>query len=87
MTRTLAVEWAKDKIRVLNVAPGFVATDLNADYMANDTFKKFVQRRIPVGHTAGVGEVARLVAMLVDMDLPSLTGETIFLDGGQSINQ
>jgi enoyl-[acyl-carrier-protein] reductase (NADH) len=55
--------------------------------MANDTFKKFVQRRIPVGHTAGVGEVARLVAMLVDMDLPSLTGETIFLDGGQSINQ
>ena len=87
LTRTLAVEWAKDKIRVLNVAPGFVATDLNADYMANDTFKKFVQRRIPVGHTAGVGEVARLVAMLVDMDLPSLTGETIFLDGGQSINQ
>ena len=87
LTRTLAVEWAKDKIRVLNVAPGFVATDLNADYMAHDTFKNFVRRRIPVGHTAGVGEVARLVAMLVDMDLPSLTGETIFLDGGQSINQ
>ncbi|SVB12336.1 uncharacterized protein METZ01_LOCUS165190 [marine metagenome] len=87
LTRTLAVEWAKDKIRVVNLAPGFVATDLNADYMANDTFKDFVRRRIPVGHTAGVGEVARLVAMLVDMDLPSLTGETIFLDGGQSINQ
>jgi enoyl-[acyl-carrier-protein] reductase (NADH) len=40
-----------------------------------------------VGHTASIDEVARLVAMLVAEDLPSLTGETIFMDGGQNINQ
>ena len=87
LTRTLAVEWARHKIRVLNLAPGFVATDLNSEHMANNSFKEFVQRRIPVGHTASVKEVAQLVAMLVNMDLPSLTGETIFLDGAQNINQ
>ena len=69
------------------MAPGFVATDLNSEHMANNSFKEFVQRRIPVGHTASVKEVAQLVAMLVNMDLPSLTGETIFLDGAQNINQ
>ena len=87
LTRTLAVEWARHKIRVLNLAPGFVATDLNSEHMANNSFKEIVQRRIPVGHTASVKEVAQLVAMLVNMDLPSLTGETIFLDGAQNINQ
>ena len=29
MTRCMAVEWAKDKIRVVNVAPGYIETDLN----------------------------------------------------------
>jgi NAD(P)-dependent dehydrogenase (short-subunit alcohol dehydrogenase family) len=87
LTRTLAVEWARDKIRVLNVAPGFVKTDLNADYMAQDSFQAFMRRRIPTGEASSVEEVARLIAMLVAEDLPSLTGETIVLDGGQSINQ
>ena len=87
LTRTLAVEWARDKIRVLDLAPGFVATDLNAEHMANESFQEFVRRRIPVGHTASVDEVARFIAILVAEDLPSLTGETIFMDGGQNINQ
>ena len=87
LTRTLAVEWARDKIRVLNVAPGFVKTDLNADYMAQDSFQAFMRRRIPTGEASSVEEVSRLIAMLVAEDLPSLTGETIVLDGGQSINQ
>jgi len=87
LTRTLAVEWARDKIRVINVAPGFVKTDLNADYMAQDSFQAFIRRRIPTGEAGSIEEVARLIAMLVAEDLPSLTGETIVLDGGQSINQ
>ena len=87
LTRTLAVEWARDKIRVLNVARGFVKTDLNADYMAQDSFQAFMRRRIPTGEASSVEEVSRLIAMLVAEDLPSLTGETIVLDGGQSINQ
>ncbi len=87
LTRTLAVEWAREKIRLIDVAPGFVTTDLNAEYMAQDSFRAFIRRRIPTGEASSVEEVARLVAMLVAEDLPSLTGETIVMDGGQSINQ
>ncbi|MDP7549170.1 MAG: SDR family oxidoreductase [Alphaproteobacteria bacterium] len=87
LTRTLAVEWAGEKIRVVNVAPGFVKTGLNAEYMTHESFRNFIRRRIPIGDAASVEEVARLVAVLVAEDLPSLTGETIVMDGGQSINQ
>ena len=87
LTRSLAVEWARDKIRVLDVAPGFVSTDLNAEYRAHDSFQAFIKRRIPIGKAASIDEVARLVAMLAIEDLPSLTGETIVMDGAQNINQ
>jgi len=87
ITRGLAVEWAADGIRVLNVAPGFVATDLNRDYMADEKFRRFLKNRIPTGGACEPEEVARLVAMLFQEDLPFLTGETITIDGGQTINQ
>jgi NAD(P)-dependent dehydrogenase (short-subunit alcohol dehydrogenase family) len=87
MTRCLAVEWAKEKIRVLDVAPGFIATDLNKSYMEHDSFNKFLRQRIPTGAPGEPEEVGRLVAMLYDTDLPFLTGETITIDGGQSVNQ
>lgn len=87
ITRSLAVEWAADNIRVLDVAPGFVATDLNLEYMQQESFRRFLQRRIPTGNLGPPEEIGRLVGMLYDEDLPFLTGETIYIDGGQSVNQ
>jgi len=40
---------------------------------------------VPVGVPGGADEVARLVALLFDEALPFLTGETIYLDGGQGM--
>lgn len=87
MTRVLAVEWAKEKIRVIDVAPGFIATDLNKEYLKHDGFHKFLSQRIPAGEIGRPEEVGQLIAMLYGTDLPFLTGETITIDGGQSINQ
>ncbi|MDP6708867.1 MAG: SDR family oxidoreductase [Alphaproteobacteria bacterium] len=87
VTRCLAVEWAKQGIRVINVAPGYVATDLNRNYMESDSFLAFLRQRVPVGRPAEAEEVARLVGALYDEDLPFLTGETIYMDGGQGVNQ
>jgi NAD(P)-dependent dehydrogenase (short-subunit alcohol dehydrogenase family) len=42
--------------------------------------------RIPIGAPGGTADVARLVAALFAEDLPFLTGETIYVDGGQGIN-
>lgn len=86
MTRCLAVEWAKDGIRVLNVAPGYIETDLNKDFLARESVQAFLAKRIPSGKAGRPEDVARLVGVLIDEDIPFLTGETVYLDGGQGMN-
>ena len=86
ITRCLAVEWAKDGITVVNIAPGYVETELNRDYLARDKVRAWLAGRIPIGRPGQPEEVARVVAGLLDAATPLLTGETIYLDGGQAIN-
>jgi NAD(P)-dependent dehydrogenase (short-subunit alcohol dehydrogenase family) len=87
ITRCLAVEWARDNILVFNVAPGFVATDLNRDYLARDKVRTWLGQRIPIGRPGQPEEIGRVVAALIETATPLLAGETIYLDGGQAINQ
>jgi NAD(P)-dependent dehydrogenase (short-subunit alcohol dehydrogenase family) len=84
ITRCLAVEWAQKRIRVLNVAPGYVETELNAEAMKGP-LRAFLQSRVPTGGPGNTADVARLVASLFTEDIPFLTGETIYLDGGQGM--
>ena len=86
MTRCLAVEWACDGIRVINVAPGYIATDLNRDFLAKEKVRQFLAQRIPTGSAGTADDVARLIGALLDESIPFLTGETIYLDGGQGMN-
>jgi NAD(P)-dependent dehydrogenase (short-subunit alcohol dehydrogenase family) len=86
MTRVMAVEWASDGIRAINVAPGYIETDLNRDYLTRPKVAAWMAGRIPIGAPGAPADVARLVAALFAEDLPFLTGETIYLDGGQGIN-
>jgi NAD(P)-dependent dehydrogenase (short-subunit alcohol dehydrogenase family) len=86
MTRCLAVEWARDGIRVLAVAPGYIATDFNSDFFATDKGQELLAARVPVRRAGETAEVGRLVGALFDADIGFLTGETIHIDGGQGIN-
>ena len=86
ITRCLAVEWAADGIRVLNVAPGYVETDLNREFLQNEKVKRFMQKRIPTGGPGEPVDVARVVASLFGEQSAFFTGETIYLDGGHGIN-
>jgi len=85
ITRCLAVEWAAKKIRVLDVAPGYIETELNAEAMRKGALRAFLEARVPTGGPGSVADVARLVAALVSEDIPFLTGETIYVDGGQGM--
>ena len=86
ITRVMAVEWAKDGIRVVNVAPGYIETDLNRDYLSRDKVRAWMKGRIPIGTPGQPDEVARLVGAIFSENLSFLTGETIYVDGGQGIN-
>jgi len=85
ITRCLAVEWASKRIRVMTVAPGYIETDLNSEFLASEKTRSFLASRIPTGGPAQPDQVARLIGCLFDETLPFLTGETIYLDGAQGI--
>ena len=85
ITRCLAVEWASKRIRVLDVAPGYIVTDLNRDAMTQGPLADYLKKRIPSGAMGTTADVARLVAAIFSEDIPFLTGETIYIDGAQGI--
>ena len=71
---------------MLDVAPGYIETDLNRDFLAQDKVKAWMSKRIPAARPGQPEEVARLVAALFAEDIRFLTGETIYVDGGQGMN-
>ena len=75
VTRSLALEYARDGIRVNAVAPGIVDTPLLKD-SPKDVLKSFS----PTGHIADVREIADAVLYLTES--PSVTGEVLHVDGG-----
>ena len=85
ITRCLAVEWAAQNIRVVDVAPGYIATDLNLEVMSAGPLRSYLEKRIPRGEPGTADDVARLVAALYREDLRFLSGETIYIDGAQGI--
>ncbi|HYF19798.1 MAG TPA: SDR family oxidoreductase [Ramlibacter sp.] len=86
ITRVLAVEWASRKIRVMNVAPGYILTDLNAqDLAAGGPLRSYLDKRIPGREPGTAADVGDLVASLFSPAGRFLTGETIYVDGGQGI--
>ncbi|KRB70594.1 SDR family NAD(P)-dependent oxidoreductase [Noviherbaspirillum sp. Root189] len=85
ITRCLAVEWASKGIRVIDVAPGYITTDLNKEAMSSGPLREYLEKRIP-GRNPGTSEdVAKLVKALYMTDSPFLSGETIYIDGAQGV--
>lgn len=85
ITRCLAVEWANKGIRVIDVAPGYIQTDLNAQVLGSGPLRAYLEKRIPGGNPGTASDVASLVTTLFADGGRFLTGETIYIDGAQGI--
>jgi NAD(P)-dependent dehydrogenase (short-subunit alcohol dehydrogenase family) len=85
LTRTLAVEWAKDNILVNAVAPTFVLTPLTKGMFENKEFLDYVLGSIPLGRMAAPEEVA-YAALFLASDLSNMiTGHILTVDGGWTV--
>ncbi|KAH9605727.1 hypothetical protein KSS87_019440 [Heliosperma pusillum] len=87
LAKNLACEWAKDNIRVNVVAPGAISTPLTQDLFKeeNGIFKSF-KARIPLGRAGEANEISSVVGFLCMPAASYVTGQTIFVDGGVSVN-
>ncbi|HXW66653.1 MAG TPA: glucose 1-dehydrogenase [Thermoplasmata archaeon] len=84
LTRTLALALAP-RIRVNAVAPGWVRTDLNASLHSDPRANEAIVRRIPRGRWGEPEDVAAAVVFLASAGARFMTGETLVVDGGNSI--
>jgi glucose 1-dehydrogenase len=85
MTKTMALELAKDNIRANVVAPGAIDTDMNKELRENIEELEKVINRIPMGRVATANEVANVVEFLASDKASYVTGTTFFVDGGMTL--
>jgi NAD(P)-dependent dehydrogenase (short-subunit alcohol dehydrogenase family) len=85
LTKDLAAEWAKHNITVNSICPGWVKTDMTAQYFAQEDVRKFLMERIPLGRFAEPDDVANLAVFLASDLSGYITGQSIPVDGGWTI--
>lgn len=84
MTRTLALEYARQGIRVNAIGPGATATPIN-DWVNDPDALAKVNNFIPMGRVGKPEEMAAATAFLASDDAAYITGQTLFIDGGLTL--
>jgi len=82
MTRALAVEWAKQKIRVNAVAPTYVKTPFIAGLMQQPELIARIEQLTPLGRLAEPEEIAAAILFLASPAASMITGHILVVDGG-----
>lgn len=81
-TRSLAMDYAADGVRVNAVCPGFTFTDLTEDMKQDETLLKKFYERIPMGRAGEPEDLADAIAFLASDDARYITGVNLPVDGG-----
>ncbi|XP_019093757.1 PREDICTED: tropinone reductase homolog At2g29320-like isoform X2 [Camelina sativa] len=86
LARNLACEWAKYGIRANAVAPNAVKTAQSQSFLEDVSLKKALLSRTPLGRVGEPNEVASVVVFLCLPAASYITGQTICVDGGLTVN-
>jgi NAD(P)-dependent dehydrogenase (short-subunit alcohol dehydrogenase family) len=86
MVRNLAVEFGSDNIRVNAIAPGTVKTELARPLWANPDEERKRARATALGRLAEPHEIAGAAVFLASGAASFVTGHTLVVDGGRTIN-
>lgn len=86
LTRALAAEWARDGIRVVCIAPGYVRSDISSAVLDDPAMAKAILSRIPMRRAAEPEEIGDFIAFLLSDQARFVTGETFVIDGGQRMS-
>jgi glucose 1-dehydrogenase len=85
MTRTLALEYAGNNIRVNAIGPGATITPINRAWVDDPVKAEMVTSHIPIPRPGTADEMAGVSCFLASDDGAYITGQTIFVDGGLTL--
>ena len=86
LTKSLAIAWAPDGIRVNAVAPGFIVTEQSAKSRTDPNHVAAVNLRTPLGRWGLPGDIAGPVLFLASNAASFITGTCLAIDGGYSVS-
>lgn len=84
LTRVLAMEWARHRIQVNAIAPGYVETDLNRDFWATPAGRRLIDR-IPQRRLGRPEDLDGALLLLASDAGAFMTGSVIVVDGGHLV--
>jgi glucose 1-dehydrogenase len=85
LTRTLALEYAQNNIRVNGIGPGATVTPINRAWIDDPVKSEMVVSHIPLARAGTSDEMAGVTCFLASDDAAYITGQTIFVDGGLTL--
>jgi NAD(P)-dependent dehydrogenase (short-subunit alcohol dehydrogenase family) len=84
LTQTMAIELARHKIRVNALAPGYIATDLNREFLTGEQGQALL-KRVPQRRFGEPGDLDGALLLLASDAGRYMTGSVIVIDGGHSL--
>lgn len=81
LTRSMALELARDRIRVNALAPGYFATEFNVEYLASEAGRRMMAR-VPMARAGAVEELDGPLLLLASDAGAFMTGSVVTVDGG-----
>jgi NAD(P)-dependent dehydrogenase (short-subunit alcohol dehydrogenase family) len=82
MTKTLAVDWAKNNIQVNAICPGVFATEMTQDFLKDKNFLQMIKARVPLARYGEPEELVGSVIYLASKASDYMTGHALVIDGG-----
>jgi gluconate 5-dehydrogenase len=84
LTRAMCAEWGPSGVQANAIAPGYYATDLTMELVADAAFDEWVRGRTPAGRWGRVEDLVGALLFLVSPASDYVCGQTIFVDGGMT---
>jgi NAD(P)-dependent dehydrogenase (short-subunit alcohol dehydrogenase family) len=85
LTKSLAIAWAKDNVRVNAIAPGWIETPLTQALRDNNDANAAIIDRTPMGRWGKPEEIGETIAYLLSPEASFVTGTIMVVDGGYAV--
>lgn len=86
LTKAMALELARDRIRVNAIAPGYFRTEMNSDYFATEHGQQYIHKQVPMRRLGQLQELDGPLLLLASDAGSFITGSVLAVDGGHLVN-